>query len=142
VDADAGCSCKLGPDCRQPGKHPRTPSGHHTATTNPDQVRAWWTRWPNANIGITTGTTGLAVVDLDGPEGLDTWQRLTARYGPGPDTAAAITPHGQHRWHSIPRLERRGERGQPVRLLMDDVNEQAGDDTSSRGFGIAHGSGW
>jgi hypothetical protein len=56
---EGGCSCRLGPDCRQPGKHPRTPGGHHAATSNPDQVRAWWALWPHANIGITTGTTGL-----------------------------------------------------------------------------------
>lgn len=32
-----------------------------------DEVRAWWKRWPNANIGVCTGElSGVVVLDIDG----------------------------------------------------------------------------
>ncbi|MPZ89173.1 MAG: hypothetical protein GEU81_14120 [Nitriliruptorales bacterium] len=92
----------VGPDCRQPGKHPRTPSGFHATTTNPDRMRAWWASWPQANIGVTTGTSGLVVVDLDGPQGLATWRALTAEHGPGPATATVATPAATSRTTANP----------------------------------------
>mgnify|MGYP000423316681 CR=1 FL=1 len=39
------------------------------ATTDDEQIREWWLRWPNANIGISTTRYGegeaLLVVDVD-----------------------------------------------------------------------------
>ena len=47
-------------------KRPLTEHGFHDATTDPAQVRAWWGRWPAANIGIPTGpASGIEVVDVD-----------------------------------------------------------------------------
>ncbi len=35
-----------------------------------NEVRAWWQRWPDANVGVVTGAqSGLIVVDIDGPTG-------------------------------------------------------------------------
>ncbi len=69
-----GCSCGR-PECRpggtqarDVGKHPRTRRGVADATADPAQVRKWWERWPEANIGIATGN-GLVVLDVDGPQG-------------------------------------------------------------------------
>jgi hypothetical protein len=32
------------------------------------EVKDWWNKWPSANVGTPTGAvSGLAVVDLDGP---------------------------------------------------------------------------
>lgn len=66
------CSCevfrrKKQPDykCYNPGKHPRTANGLDDATIDPDQIREWWGQWPNANIGINCGKSGLLVIDLD-----------------------------------------------------------------------------
>ncbi len=40
-----------------------------------EEVEQWFTRWPDANIGIVTGAvSGLVVVDADGAEGL-TWMK-------------------------------------------------------------------
>ncbi len=50
----AGCSCGER-TCDSPGKHPRTRRGLHGASTDLDQIRAWRQRWPDANIGVTTG---------------------------------------------------------------------------------------
>jgi hypothetical protein len=38
------------------------------ATTDPDRIKAWWPRWPDANIGLACGTA-CWVLDVDGPEG-------------------------------------------------------------------------
>jgi hypothetical protein len=51
-----------------PGKHPLTRHGLHDATADPGVIRRWWTRWPQANVGIRTGAaSGLLVIDIDGP---------------------------------------------------------------------------
>ncbi len=64
-----GCSCGK-PDCRTPGKHPRTQHGFKDATTDEVAITAWWTREPDANIGILTGATSrLMVVDIDSGSG-------------------------------------------------------------------------
>jgi hypothetical protein len=64
------CSCGdaecVWPDNRTAAKHPRTAHGKDDATTDTEQVDAWWKRWPDANIGIRTGD-GLVVIDDDGP---------------------------------------------------------------------------
>src|SRR5690242_4062686 len=44
------CSCNK-PDCHSVGKHPRTPKGVKDATTDAEQIRCWWSMWPDANIG-------------------------------------------------------------------------------------------
>jgi P4 family phage/plasmid primase-like protien len=47
-------------------KSPLVANGFDKATQNPDQIRAWWNRWPDALVGIPTGSlTQLAVVDYD-----------------------------------------------------------------------------
>ncbi|TFC34911.1 bifunctional DNA primase/polymerase [Cryobacterium sp. TMT2-14] len=52
--------------CGVDGKHPLTPAGFHNASCDTDQVRAWWVRWPGANIGMPTGaSSGIDVVDID-----------------------------------------------------------------------------
>lgn len=41
------------------------------------EVRSWWAKTPDANIGIVTGkVSGIGVVDLDGPEGIAEGRRL------------------------------------------------------------------
>ena len=52
--------------CARGGKEPLTAHGFHSATSNLQQVRRWWQRMPEANIGIPTGAaSGLVVVDVD-----------------------------------------------------------------------------
>lgn len=51
--------------CRTPGKHPRLSDWETLASKDPDQVRAWWQRWPTANIGLAVGKSGLVTFDLD-----------------------------------------------------------------------------
>lgn len=47
-------------------KAPRVKGGHKAATADADQIRRWWTKWPDASIGIPTGkASGIVVLDLD-----------------------------------------------------------------------------
>lgn len=43
-------------------------------------VEAWWKQFPDDNIGIDCGQTGLLVVDLDGPEAMSAWDQLWDRH--------------------------------------------------------------
>ena len=52
--------------CVVEGKRPLTRRGFLDASTAPEQVAAWWSRTPNANIGLPTGAaSGVVVVDVD-----------------------------------------------------------------------------
>ncbi|MFE5671683.1 bifunctional DNA primase/polymerase [Agromyces sp. NPDC056523] len=52
--------------CVPGGKVPLTRAGFHDASRDDEQVVAWWTRWPNANLGVPTGNaSGIDVVDVD-----------------------------------------------------------------------------
>ena len=46
-------------------KTPLTDHGFRDATTDPAVIRAWWKRWPDANVGIATGAPGPDVLDVD-----------------------------------------------------------------------------
>lgn len=67
--------------CVVEGKRPLTRRGFLDASSDPEQVAAWWSRTPNANIGIPTGApSGVVVVDVDvhGPhDGRAAYQRAT-----------------------------------------------------------------
>lgn len=50
-------------------KNPLVADNLAAATTDEAQVREWWTRWPNANIGVACGPSGLVVLDVDTKNG-------------------------------------------------------------------------
>ena len=77
-----GCSCR-DPGCSQVGKHPLgslVPHGVKDATCNRARVLAWWTRHPQANIGLATGHL-FDVLDVDGPAGEQAIRALAATHG-------------------------------------------------------------
>jgi putative DNA primase/helicase len=57
--------------CRPHGKTPLTKNGFRDATRDERQIRTWWDRWPDANIGIACGASGIVVVDIDSKAGAD-----------------------------------------------------------------------
>lgn len=59
---DGHCTCRRR-GCNSPGKHPRTTNGFKDATTDQGQIRMWWQRWPDANIGGATDQ--FVVLDVD-----------------------------------------------------------------------------
>ena len=51
--------------CVPGDKNPLTEHGFKDATTDENQIREWWTKWPSANIAIACGASGLSVMDVD-----------------------------------------------------------------------------
>lgn len=92
------CTCDSS-NCGSPGKHPLTRHGKDDATTDPDQIRRWFTRWPGANIGGRP-PLGRVVVDVDPRSGGDdTLNALEREHGDLPRTRTAITgSDGLHLW--------------------------------------------
>lgn len=75
------------------------------ATSDVDQIRQWWRRWPTANISHVPGRSSVFVVDLDGPEGFASWRQLQRRHGAVPSTAAVCSPRqsgGVHLYFTAP----------------------------------------
>ena len=63
---DGSCSCKKGQQCDSKGKHPLYTGWYKNSTYDIEQIRKWWTKTPNANIGIPTGEkSGWLVLDVD-----------------------------------------------------------------------------
>jgi hypothetical protein len=62
----------------------------------PDEIDAWYRRWPDANVGIVTGRiSGLVVVDVDVAHGgAQSLARLESELGPLPFTAESVTGGG------------------------------------------------
>lgn len=73
--SDGRCACPKGDRCPSPAKHPMTPQGFHDASADEEQVKAWWAKWPTANIGVPTGEE-FDVVDIDGAA--QAWTEFTA----------------------------------------------------------------
>lgn len=64
------------------------------ATCDSAIINHWWSRWPDANIGIACGAeSGLFVADVDN---IDAWRDLVAANGGLPRTAKQISARGEH----------------------------------------------
>jgi hypothetical protein len=85
--------------CQPRAKLPAIETGFHAATSDLEQVRAWWSAMPRANIGFVPGRAGLIVIDIDGPTGEAAAQRLGLLSEP---TLIALTPRGAHRYYKHP----------------------------------------
>jgi hypothetical protein len=82
IDARLRCGCGRS-DCSSPGKHPTLQHGLFEASTDPLVMATWWKRWPRANVAIRTGAgSGLVVVDVDPPQGLDSLAELERLHTP------------------------------------------------------------
>lgn len=93
--------------CRPaPDKQPLTSHGFHDATTDEAAIVAWWRRWPDAQVGIATGASGLAVVDLDvgaGKDGVAAFSVLEDEHGASGCGLIASTPRsGRHYYYAQP----------------------------------------
>jgi hypothetical protein len=84
--------------CLPFGKRPLTRHGFLDASTDAEQVRAWWRRFPDANIGVPTGpVSGLDVVDVDsrgGATGMPAFQAAARKARAGRWAARVDTPSG------------------------------------------------
>ena len=104
---------------KERGKRPLgrlVPHGLKDASTDIEQVKAWWAAEPRANIGIPTGGA-FDVVDVDGPQGSSSLIELE----PIPSLARARTGRGLHIYvkptgrgngaNLMPGIDYRGEGG-------------------------------
>lgn len=67
--------------------------GVHDATTKASQIETWWSRWPNANIGLHCET--FWVLDVDPKNGgPDALAALLREYGPLPNTLTQTSGSG------------------------------------------------
>ncbi|MBI3945999.1 MAG: bifunctional DNA primase/polymerase [Armatimonadetes bacterium] len=92
--------------CKPRGKEPLgalVPHGLKNATTDPEQIAAWWQAQPDANIGIATGSeSGLYVADADGATGAAALAALVDANGPLPPTPRVRTGRGVHYYFAAP----------------------------------------
>jgi hypothetical protein len=102
---NGACSCGGMKGCK-PGKHPIANLARHglrDATTDENTIRAWWSKFPDANLAIATGTESrLVVVDIDGPEGEASLAELEKFHGPVPLTVQVRTARGRHLYFDYP----------------------------------------
>lgn len=90
-------------------KKPLTPHGCKDAKKTVGAIKAWWRKWPDAAVGVATGSASNLIVideDIDEDKGLDgyasmqDWER---EHGALPETVRAITGRGGA--HSYYRYE-------------------------------------
>ena len=80
-------------------KRPATAHGVNDATSDQEQIRDWWTKNPDYNIGIAAGeASGIVVFDIDPRNGGDdSWEAFIKEHGDTPDGAYQLTAGGgQH----------------------------------------------
>jgi putative DNA primase/helicase len=107
IDAKGRCRCprqinERG-DCK-PGKHPivkktaTSKGGYHRATADVKQAEKWHQKWPDANIGLATGET-LIAIDPDSRHGGDiVLKELKAELGSLPNTWSIQSGSGDVRY--------------------------------------------
>jgi len=93
------------------GKKPLIKDWPKKATTDARKINEWWTKWPDANIGVATGEgSGLFVLDVDGEEGSNSLIALEAEIGPLPETLESQTgTGGRHLFFLMPKRDIRNK---------------------------------
>jgi predicted P-loop ATPase len=119
---DSWCSC--GKDCgRSAGKHPMLRGWIDKATTDQSVISDWWSKTPDANIGIACGEgSGIVALDVDGDVGRSSLAKLdlprTFRVKTGGDGSHLYFKHAPGIRNTVqkiaPGLDVRTERGNLV----------------------------
>jgi hypothetical protein len=104
---------------RAGSKVPATGHGLLDATTDEATVRGWWSRWPQANVGLAL-PADCFVIDVDSAAAL---AALAALDLPLPATSSQRTPRGRH---LVYRLPPGVEARQTVGELAPGVDTRAG----------------
>ncbi len=105
------CTCHRKDECpfNTRGKHPLSNLVKHglkDATTDKATIRSWFTKYPNANLALITGSTsGFFVVDIDPRNGgEESLQKLEEEHGTLPETLIQDTGGGgYHYFFRIPQ---------------------------------------
>lgn len=108
---------------RRGAKTPLTAHGFYDATTDPEQIDAWWRTNPNANTAVRTGRlSNLLVLDIDPRNsGDESLAALEAQYGALPRTPTVRTGGGgRHYYFKCPT-----DGLFPGSILMDGIDIKA-----------------
>jgi putative DNA primase/helicase len=120
--------------CAPRDKRPITPNGFKDATADEATVRAWWTRTPDANVGIATGASGLTVLDCDhgiaDGAALEAWQATNGL----PETYCVRT--GRRPEFGVQLYYE----GAGIKSVPWEDREQSGDIRGATGYVLAAGS--
>lgn len=82
-----------------PGERPGHRGGVSAATTEERLVRAWWAKWPEANVAVTP-PAGIIILDVDAP-GRERWDGWATKLPPTP-MAQSGSGVGFHTWWRLP----------------------------------------
>jgi hypothetical protein len=94
--------------CKPLSKEPAISRWPERATTNTAELGKWFEKFPDANFGLACGVaSGVFVVDLDGPTGLNSFWQLAGGDVAVMDaivtsTLASKTPRGAHLFFEYP----------------------------------------
>ncbi len=105
--------------CRPGEKRPATEHGLQDAKTDAASIIAYWSKRPDANIGVATGAvSGIFVLDVDEDEGVDGMGelfKLEDQYDELPTTLSVKTPRGgSHLYFQHPGWAIRNTAGFPA----------------------------
>jgi hypothetical protein len=107
VNSIVNSHCTCGKEsCTSKGKHPIPFNGLKSATHDIGQIREWWQKYPQANIGLVAGkSSGFIIVDIDPRNGGDeSIKTLEKTYGQFPPTKEVLTGGGgQHLYFRYPQ---------------------------------------
>lgn len=138
-DQPGGCGCG-NQDCSSPGKHPihrLVRNGLKNATTDPEKIREWWSRYPTANVAAVPGEDQFVLDEDPDHGGSESLAKLTAEHGPIHTRQFRTGSGGRHFWLRspepvkqrtgiLPGLDTRTSRGY---VLMPPSNHVAGEYT-------------
>lgn len=88
--------------------------GFHDAVIDAFTISEWWSKYPNAGIGIATGNkSGFFALDVDPVHhGEETFKKHTGKYGELPKTVTALTGSGGHHYlFTMPNMDIRNSAG-------------------------------
>lgn len=82
-------------------KAPRIKGWQEAASADEAAIRDWWSRWPDALVGLHLAAAGLIAIDADrhgGPDGVAAWDALVGAncFDPSAYPAVATPTEGRH----------------------------------------------
>jgi hypothetical protein len=93
VHAAGRCSCGEAGFTRR-GKHLRIKQWEREAATDAGRIRAWWSRYADANIGLALGPSRLVAIDVDPRNGGEESYYALRRWLGSYETVRSLTDEG------------------------------------------------
>ena len=123
VEGSGTCSCNQ-QDCKAIGKHPifikrLCENGSLSPTNDIEVINQIWNKYPNANIGLLTGTKSkIVVIDIDyRHDGENSLSKFEQNYGKLPPTAKVETGNGCHYYFLSPNDLKFKNHKKPLKLI-------------------------